>query len=127
MVSFTGWLFHREATFYDVLLSVIKKTWTLKGSLSLLTMDDDFFLLKFSALEDYEQDYELAWSGGPWFFFDKSFILRKWTPEFVPKCEEFPSIPLWIKIMNLLLSLSGLQKVYLNFLAVLVFLLLLMP
>lgn len=95
--------------FYEALLSTIKKTWKLKGEFSLLTMDDGFFLLKFSALEDYE----LAWNGGPWFFFGKPFILQKWTPDFIPKREEFPSIPLWIKIWNLPLSLwtpEGISK-----------------
>ncbi|KAI0489269.1 hypothetical protein KFK09_029111 [Dendrobium nobile] len=95
--------------FYEALLSVIKKTWPLRGSLSLLTMDEGFFLLKFSAIEDYEH----AWSGGPWFFFGKPFILQKWTPDFIPKREEFPSIPLWIKILNLPLSLwtpEGISK-----------------
>ncbi|KAI0530983.1 hypothetical protein KFK09_000532 [Dendrobium nobile] len=95
--------------YYETLLSVIKKAWPLKGSTSLLTMDEGFFLLKFSALEDYEY----AWTGGPWFFFGKLFIFQKWTPDFVPKREEFPSIPLWIKILNLPLSLwtpEGISK-----------------
>ncbi|XP_020689362.2 uncharacterized protein LOC110104548 [Dendrobium catenatum] len=35
-------------------------------------MDDGFFLLKFSVLEDFEH----AWTGGPWFFFGKPFILQ---------------------------------------------------
>ncbi|XP_020696682.1 uncharacterized protein LOC110109821, partial [Dendrobium catenatum] len=95
--------------YYETLLSVIKKAWQLKGSISLLTMDEGFFLLKFTALEDYEY----AWMGGPWFFFGKPFILQKWTPDFVPKREEFPAIPLWIKILNLPLSLwtpEGISK-----------------
>ncbi|XP_020673072.1 uncharacterized protein LOC110092747 [Dendrobium catenatum] len=95
--------------FYEALLSMIKKTWQLKGELSLLTMDDGFFLLKFTALEDYEH----AWTRGPWFFFGKPFILQKWSSDFVPKHEEFPSIPLWVKIMNLPLSLwtpEGISK-----------------
>ncbi|KAI0516114.1 hypothetical protein KFK09_008786 [Dendrobium nobile] len=95
--------------FYEALLGTIKKTWQLKGERSLLTMDDGFFLLKFTALEDYEH----AWTGGPWFFFGKPFILQKWSPYFVPKREEFPSIPLWVKILNLPLSLwtpEGISK-----------------
>ncbi|KAL0928437.1 hypothetical protein M5K25_000319 [Dendrobium thyrsiflorum] len=83
--------------FYESLLATIKKTWTLICSLSLFTKDDEFFLLKFSTLEDYEY----AWTGGPWFFFNKPFILQKWTPDFIPTREEFPSIPFWINIMNL--------------------------
>ncbi|XP_020700802.1 uncharacterized protein LOC110112807 [Dendrobium catenatum] len=95
--------------FYESLLTTITKTWQLKGDISLLTMDEGFFLLKFTAIEDYEH----AWTGGPWFFFGKPFILQKWSPDFVPKREEFPSIPLWIKIINLPLSLwtpEGISK-----------------
>ncbi|KAI0496208.1 hypothetical protein KFK09_022517 [Dendrobium nobile] len=78
-LSLVGYSIGRRP-FYEALLSVIKKTWTLKGELSLLTLDDGFFLLKFSAPEDYK----MAWTGGPWFFFGKSFILQKWTPDFIP-------------------------------------------
>ncbi|XP_020681356.1 sporozoite surface protein 2-like [Dendrobium catenatum] len=56
----------------------------------------------------------MAWSGGPWFFFGKPFILQKWTPDFVPVREEFPSIPLWIKIKNFPLSCwtpEGISKI----------------
>ncbi|KAL0928384.1 hypothetical protein M5K25_000261 [Dendrobium thyrsiflorum] len=74
--------------YYEALLSIIKKTWSLKGSLSLLTLDDIFFLLKFTTTEDYE----MAWSGGPWFSFSKSFILHKYTLNFTPKREIFPSL-----------------------------------
>ncbi|XP_020687803.1 uncharacterized protein LOC110103428 [Dendrobium catenatum] len=50
------------------------------------------------------EDYDMAWSGGPWFFFGKPLILHKWTPDFVPVREEFLSIPLWIKIKKFPLS-----------------------
>ncbi|KAI0524447.1 hypothetical protein KFK09_003817 [Dendrobium nobile] len=69
--------------YYEALLITIKKTWSLKGSLTLLTLDEGFFLLKFNNREDYD----MAWSGGPWFFLGKPFILQKWTPDFVPKRE----------------------------------------
>ncbi|KAI0515490.1 hypothetical protein KFK09_008154 [Dendrobium nobile] len=85
-----------KRSYYEALLSTIKKAWSLKGSLTLLTLDEGFFLLKFNNREDFD----MAWSGGPWFFFGKPFILQKWTPEFVPVREEFPSIPIWIKIKN---------------------------
>ncbi|PKU87689.1 RNA exonuclease 1 [Dendrobium catenatum] len=56
----------------------------------------------------------MAWSGGPWFFFGKPFILQKWSPDFIPKREDFASIPLWIKIKNLPLSCwtpEGISKI----------------
>ncbi|KAI0529259.1 hypothetical protein KFK09_001806 [Dendrobium nobile] len=108
-LSLVGYSIARRP-YYEALLSTIKKTWSLKGTLSLLTLDDGFFLLKFNNREDYD----MAWTGGPWFFFGKPFILQKWTPEFVPVREEFPSIPLWIKIKNFPLSCwtpEGISKI----------------
>ncbi|XP_020696497.2 uncharacterized protein LOC110109654 [Dendrobium catenatum] len=108
-LSLVGYSIGRRP-YYEALLSTIKKTWSLKGTLSLLTLDEGFFLLKFNNREDYD----MAWTGGPWFFFGKPFILQKWTPEFVPVREEFPSIPLWIKIKNFPLSCwtpEGISKI----------------
>ncbi|PKU87687.1 RNA exonuclease 1 [Dendrobium catenatum] len=56
----------------------------------------------------------MAWSGGPWFFFGKPFILQKWSPDFIPRREDFATIPLWIKIKNLPLSCwtpEGISKI----------------
>ncbi|XP_020678033.2 uncharacterized protein PB18E9.04c-like [Dendrobium catenatum] len=108
-LSLVGYSIGRRP-YYEALLTTIKKAWNLKGSLSLLTLDDGFFLLKFNNREDYD----MAWSGGPWFFFGKPFILQKWTPDFTPVREEFPSIPLWIKIKNFPLSCwtpEGISKI----------------
>ncbi|KAL0904897.1 hypothetical protein M5K25_027057 [Dendrobium thyrsiflorum] len=108
-LSLVGYSIGRRP-YYEALFSVFKRAWYLKGALSLLTLDDGFFLLKFTS----PKDFEMAWTGGPWFFFGKPFILQKWTPDFVPKREEFSSIPLWIKIKNLPLSCwtpEGISKV----------------
>ncbi|KAI0494273.1 hypothetical protein KFK09_024405 [Dendrobium nobile] len=109
VLSLVGYSIGRRP-YYEALLSTIKKFWSLKGSLSLLTLDDGFFLLKFNNREDYD----MAWSGGPWFFFGKPFILQRWTPDFILVREEFPTIPLWIKIKNFPLSCwnpEGISKI----------------
>ncbi|KAI0516631.1 hypothetical protein KFK09_009308 [Dendrobium nobile] len=75
---------------YLSLMNALKKAWDLKGSMDMLSLNDGFFLFKFSSPEDYNS----AWTGGPWFFFGHPFILQKWTPKFKPKRDEFTSIPI---------------------------------
>ncbi|KAI0510920.1 hypothetical protein KFK09_011531 [Dendrobium nobile] len=87
--------------YYERLLAAMKKVWTLKGSFSLLSMADGFFLIKFSN----QEDFDLVWSGGPWFLLGKPFIIQKWSPKFQPKRDELSAIPLWIKIVDLPLAL----------------------
>ncbi|XP_020699220.2 uncharacterized protein LOC110111614 [Dendrobium catenatum] len=83
--------------YYEALLGAIRKTWTLKGSMQLLSLSDGFFLLRFTI----EEDYEMAWSKGMWFFLGRPFLLQKWSPKFRPKRENFTSIPIWVKIHDL--------------------------
>ncbi|XP_020678498.1 uncharacterized protein LOC110096765 [Dendrobium catenatum] len=95
---------------YERLLAAMNKLWVLKGSFSLLSMADGFFLLKFTSAEDME----LVFSGGPWFLLGKPFILQKWNPKFKPNRDEDAAIPIWIKIMDLPLALwtpSGISKI----------------
>ncbi|PKU74870.1 RNA exonuclease 1 [Dendrobium catenatum] len=86
--------------FYEALLGAINKTWTLKGSLQLLSLSDGFFLLRFSC----EEDYDMAWSKGVWFLLGKPFVLQKWHPKFKPKRENFATVPIWVKIHDLPLA-----------------------
>ncbi|KAI0510655.1 hypothetical protein KFK09_011263 [Dendrobium nobile] len=95
---------------YLSLLNVVKRAWNPKGSVDLLSLNDGFFLFKFSTPDDYQ----VAWTGGPWFFFGRPFILQKWTLKFKPKRDEFSSIPLWIKIVDLPLAVwnpTGISKI----------------
>ncbi|KAI0511835.1 hypothetical protein KFK09_012467 [Dendrobium nobile] len=46
--------------FYEALSGAIKKTWNLSGSVQLLSLNDGFFLFRFSCREDFD----LIWSRG---------------------------------------------------------------
>ncbi|KAI0510969.1 hypothetical protein KFK09_011585 [Dendrobium nobile] len=59
--------------FYEALLGALKKTWSLKGSIKLLSLSEEFFLIRFSCSEDLE----MAWSRGVWFLLGKPFVLQK--------------------------------------------------
>lgn len=82
--------------FYGLLLAAIKRKWTFKGSLELLTLDGDFFLLKFSCKEDYD----CVWDNGPCFLNEKPIFFQKWKWDFRPTKANFIEIPLWIKLSN---------------------------
>ncbi|XP_020704825.1 uncharacterized protein LOC110115796 [Dendrobium catenatum] len=88
----------------------MQKLWILKGSMTLLSLADGFFLLKFSTAEDME----MVLSGGPWFLLGKPFILQRWSPKFKPKRDEAAPIPIWIKIVDFPLVLwtpTGISKI----------------
>ncbi|KAI0530918.1 hypothetical protein KFK09_000466 [Dendrobium nobile] len=86
--------------YYEALLGAIKKTWSLIGSVQLLSLSDGFFLLRFSCNEDLE----MAWSRGVWFLLGKPFVLQKWHPKFKPLKDDFKSVPIWVKIHDLPLA-----------------------
>ncbi|XP_020675198.1 uncharacterized protein LOC110094329 [Dendrobium catenatum] len=86
--------------YYEALLGAINKTWSLKGSLKLLSLNDGFFLLKFTC----QEDFDMVWSRGVWFLLGKPFVLQKWHPKFTPKKEEFSSVPIWVKTHDLPLA-----------------------
>ncbi|KAI0522857.1 hypothetical protein KFK09_005242 [Dendrobium nobile] len=86
--------------YYEALLGAINKTWSLKGSLKLLSLNDGFFLIRFTC----QDDFDMVWSKGVWFLLGKPFVLQKWHPKFTPKKEEFESVPIWVKIHDLPLA-----------------------
>ncbi|KAL0908257.1 hypothetical protein M5K25_022742 [Dendrobium thyrsiflorum] len=90
-----------QRPYYERLLASMNKLWSLKDSLSLLSLAEGFFLLKFTNLDDYN----MVFSGGPWFLLGKPFIIQKWYSKFKPKRDEFASIPLWVKILDVPLAL----------------------
>ncbi|XP_020703304.1 uncharacterized protein LOC110114692 [Dendrobium catenatum] len=99
-----------QRPYYERLLAAMRKVWPLKGAISLLSLADGFFLIKFAS----QEDYDAVWSGGPWFLLGKPFILQKWSPKFKPKRDENASIPIWIKIVGFPLALwtpTGISKI----------------
>ncbi|KAI0527219.1 hypothetical protein KFK09_002818 [Dendrobium nobile] len=96
--------------YYERLLKAMQRLWTLKGSMTLLSLADGFFLLKFSTTEDLET----ILAGGPWFLLGKPFILQRWSPKFKPKRDESTPIPIWIKIVDFPLALwtpTGISRI----------------
>ncbi|KAL0927271.1 hypothetical protein M5K25_001434 [Dendrobium thyrsiflorum] len=83
--------------FYVTLLNTVRRSWKLKGTLKLISLNEGFFLFNFSTKEDFD----MIWNKGAWFILGKPFVFQKWNPHFTPKREEFTSVPIWFKIMDL--------------------------
>ncbi|PKU76688.1 RNA exonuclease 1 [Dendrobium catenatum] len=86
--------------YYETLLGAIKRTWSLKGSVKLLSLSDGFFLLRFTSSEDFD----MVWNRGVWFLLGRPFVLQKWHPRFRPTRENFSNVPIWVKIHDLPLA-----------------------
>ncbi|XP_020682798.1 uncharacterized protein LOC110099846 [Dendrobium catenatum] len=86
--------------YYEALLTAVKKTWNLEGSVQLLHLNDGFFLFRFSCAKDFD----LVWTRGVWFILGKPFVLQKRHPKFIPKREDFATVPIWVKIHDLPLA-----------------------
>lgn len=83
--------------YYESLLSVEKWVWKLKGTFQLISLSDGFFLFKFSIAEDLD----MVWSKGVWYLLGKPFVFQKWSPLFQLTRENFTSVPIWVKIVDL--------------------------
>ena len=69
---------------YKTLLQKITVLWRPKASLDLVAMDNGFFLMKFSSVDDCE----FAKCGGPWLIFDHYLTVRPRRPNFDTKQDE---------------------------------------
>ncbi|KAI0519488.1 hypothetical protein KFK09_006936 [Dendrobium nobile] len=76
--------------FYEALLGAINKTWSLKGSLQLLSLSDGFFLLRFSCVEDFD----MAWSKVPIWVKIHDLPLACWNSEGISRIASKISVPL---------------------------------
>ena len=60
----------------------------------LVALDDDFFLVKFSVVDDYEY----AMLRGPWMIFNHYLTVRQWHPNFDPNQSSLQSLLVWVRI-----------------------------
>lgn len=83
---------------YAYLFNRIATLWHLKARLELVTLTNDYFLVKFGLKDDY--DY--AKFGGPWMVMDHYLIVKEWIPNFDPmKDKTEKKIIVWVQFLNL--------------------------
>ncbi|CAL1357659.1 unnamed protein product [Linum trigynum] len=63
---------------FPTLCSRLRSLWRPVGSMEVMDLDFDCFLVKL----DNEQDYFRALTDGPWVIFDHYLVVQQWTPKF---------------------------------------------
>ncbi|XP_062019300.1 uncharacterized protein LOC133735880 [Rosa rugosa] len=79
---------------FDFMLKGLRRKWQVKGGWQLIDLPNDFFIVKFNLEED--MNYVLC--SGPWILAGRTFIVRKWRPDFDPVNEVIGKMALWVRI-----------------------------
>lgn len=65
--------------------------------MELVALDNDFFLVKFFSVDDYEY----AKLGGPWMVMDHYLMVKDWVPNFDPATDETRKLIVWVRFPDL--------------------------
>ncbi|XP_057755572.1 uncharacterized protein LOC130974734 [Arachis stenosperma] len=79
----------------------LKRDWVKKGTINVIDMDRDYFLVHFSN----EDDYSHALTGGPWMVAGHYLIVQCRRPFFLESEKAVRKIAAWIRIPNLPIEL----------------------
>ncbi|RYR24806.1 hypothetical protein Ahy_B02g058354 [Arachis hypogaea] len=79
----------------------LKRDWVRKGTINVIDMDRDYFLVHFSDDEDYSH----ALMEGPWMIAGYYLIVQRWRPFFLTSENVVRKIVVWVHIPNLPIEL----------------------
>ncbi|KAF7812710.1 RNA-directed DNA polymerase [Senna tora] len=82
---------------FKVLERKLYQMWSAKGILTIIDLTNDYFLVKFSCLEDYDAVLE----NGPWVIFDHYLTIRPWSPGFDPSIDMIQKLAIWVRFPDL--------------------------
>lgn len=66
----------------------------------LITLENDYFLVRFHSKEDYE----FARDQGPWTILDNYLVVKEWTPNYDPLMDKTEKLIVWVRIPCLLIE-----------------------
>ena len=72
----------------------LRKKWALKGDFSLIDIGFDYYVTRFTELDDYEY----MPTQGPWMLGDNYLVIREWIPNFVPEEDTIRRLTAWVRI-----------------------------
>jgi len=75
----------------------LKIKWALKGDFSLIDIGHDYYVARFSNLEDYEH----VMVNGSWMIGDNYLVIREWVPNFTPEEDNITKLTAWVRILKL--------------------------
>ena len=82
---------------YLFLVNKLKSLWQVPGGFSCVDLGLGFFLVRFTAREDFEA----VLKGGPWFIGEYFLSLRPWVPNFRASEAAVSSVAVWIRLPEL--------------------------
>ncbi|XP_019171914.1 PREDICTED: uncharacterized protein LOC109167348 [Ipomoea nil] len=71
--------------------------WKPKGNLELIAIANEYFLVRFSSIDDLE----FAMYEGPWMVLDHYLIMKPWEPDFDPYNDATEKILAWVRVPSL--------------------------
>ncbi|CAL9018615.1 unnamed protein product [Prunus brigantina] len=82
---------------YTFLRSRLLQRWALKGPMSLIDLENNYFIVKFL----YEEDMRYMLTSGPWQIAGQYIVTQKWKPGFNAKEEKITHMTAWVRINGL--------------------------
>ncbi|RYQ91692.1 hypothetical protein Ahy_B09g097685 isoform B [Arachis hypogaea] len=71
--------------------------WEKQGSIEVIDIGNDFFIVKFFS----QEDLDFVLTGGPWRIFDHYLTIRPWKPNFNPVEATIDTIGAWVRLPGL--------------------------
>ncbi|XP_019161010.1 PREDICTED: uncharacterized protein LOC109157614 [Ipomoea nil] len=82
---------------YAYLQHRLTSMWKPKGSMDLIAIANEYFLVRFGSVDDLEFSmYE-----GPWMVLDHYLIMKPWEPDFDPYNDTTEKILVWVRVPDL--------------------------
>lgn len=78
---------------YTYLLKRLKTLWRPKAAMDLVTIENDYHLVRFSSIIDYE----FAKLQGPWTVLDHCLAVKEWEPDFDPITDKTERLLVWVR------------------------------
>nr|XP_025611834.1 uncharacterized protein LOC112705203 [Arachis hypogaea] len=75
----------------------LEAMWSRQGSIEVIDLGNDFFIVKFFSKEDLD----FALTGGPWKIMDHYLSIRFWKPDFNLEKAEIDKIVAWVRLPGL--------------------------
>ena len=88
---------HGRIVGFHFLHSRIMLLWKPMGRLDCIDLGENFFLIKFGLIEDYDE----VLKGGPWFIGKHYLTLRAWEPYFKPNAIACSKVVVWACLLRL--------------------------
>ncbi|KAJ1421655.1 hypothetical protein SESBI_13607 [Sesbania bispinosa] len=82
---------------FQTMSTRLQNYWARDGSVNVIHMPNDYFLVQFSN----EEDYKFALFEGPWMIMDHYLIVHRWSPFFFLEKIPISKVAVWVRIPNL--------------------------